>query len=313
MGQEARYDVADVEFDAEGTTLRGWLYRPRSDESAAPVVVMAHGYNCLKELYLDKYAEAVADAGHVVLAYDHRNFGDSDGEPRQELDPWVQVRDYRNAITFAQTLDGVDPHRVGVWGSSYAGGHVLVVAAIDRRVGCVVSQVPTISGWQTTLRRMAPPAMAGQRDLFDSDRLERFRGGEPKMVPMVVDPAEGGAASHSSADAWEFFTGKNAPAEDQWRFEKWRNEITLRSLELYSEYEPGSFIERIAPTPLLMVVGDSDVVCPTDMALAAFNRAGEPKRLELYPGGHFSAYTDQLERAASTAAGWFSQHLRPVG
>jgi cephalosporin-C deacetylase-like acetyl esterase len=313
VGQEGRYDVADVEFDAEGTTLRGWLYRPRSDQSAAPVVVMAHGYNCLKELYLDKYAEAVAEAGHVVLAYDHRNFGDSDGKPRQELDPWVQVCDYRNAITFAQTLDGVDPHRVGVWGSSYAGGHVLVVAAIDRRVGCVVSQVPTISGWQTTLRRTAPPAMAGQRDLFDADRLERFRGGEPKMVPMVVDPAEGGAASHASADAWEFFTGKNAPAEDQWRFEKWRNGITLRSLELYSEYEPGSFIERIAPTPLLMVVGDRDVVCPTDMALAAFNRAGEPKRLELYPGGHFSAYTDQLDRAATAAAGWFSQHLRPAG
>jgi uncharacterized protein len=60
---------------------------------------------------------------HVVVAYDHRNFGDSDGEPRQELDPWVQVRDYRHAISFAQTLDGVDPDRVGVWGSSYAGGH----------------------------------------------------------------------------------------------------------------------------------------------------------------------------------------------
>ena len=311
MIEDGDHEVADVEFDADGATLRGWLYRPRSGASAAPLVVMAHGYNCLKELYLDKYAARVADAGHVVLAYDHRNFGDSDGEPRQELDPWLQVRDYRNAITFAQTLDGVDPDRFGIWGTSYAGGHVLVVAAIDRRVGCVVSQVPTISGWQSTLRRMAPPILAGQRKQFDADRLERFRGGEPKMVPMVVDPAEGGAASHASADAWEFFTGKNAPPEDEWRFEKWRNEITLRSLELYSEYEPGSFIERIAPTPLLMVVGSSDVVCPTDMALAAFNRAGEPKRLELYPGGHFSAYTDQFERAASAAAEWFTRHLRP--
>lgn len=98
-----------------------------------------------------------------MLAYDHRNFGDSDGEPRQELDPWVQVRDYRHAITFAQTLDGVDRDRVGVWGSSYAGGHVLVVAAIDRRVGCVVAQVPTISGWESTLRRVPPQALAGQR------------------------------------------------------------------------------------------------------------------------------------------------------
>jgi fermentation-respiration switch protein FrsA (DUF1100 family) len=112
-------------------------------------------------------------------------------------------------------------------------------------------------------------------------------------------------------DAWEFFTGKHAPQEDRWRFEKWRNEITLRSLEMYSEYEPGAFIERIAPTPLLMVLGDADVVCPTDLALAAYNRASERKRLELYRGGHFSAYTDQFDRAAKAATDWFMQHLRP--
>jgi len=123
---DAAHEATHVEFDADGT-LRGWLYRPRGRAAAAPAVVMAHGYNCIKELYLDRYAAAVADAGHVVLAYDHRNFGDSDGEPRQELDPWMQVRDYRNAVTFVQTLDGVDPERIGIWGTSYAGGHVLVV------------------------------------------------------------------------------------------------------------------------------------------------------------------------------------------
>jgi len=111
--------------------LRGWLYRPRGRAAAAPAVVMAHGYNCIKELYLDRYAAAIADAGHVVLAYDHRNFGDSDGEPRQELHPWMAGPRLRNAITFVQTLDGVDPERIGIWDTSYAGGHVLVVAAID--------------------------------------------------------------------------------------------------------------------------------------------------------------------------------------
>ena len=174
----------------------------------------------------------------------------------------------------------------------------------------MVSQVPTISGWESTLRRVPPQALADQRRAFDADRLERFRGRPAKTVPMVVDPSGGGTASHASADAWRFFTGQDAPPEDQWRFGKWRNEITVRSLELYSEYEPGSFIERIAPTPLLMIVGDEDVVCPTDLALAAFNRAHEPKRLELYHGGHFSAYTDQFERAAGAAAEWFTEHLQ---
>jgi uncharacterized protein len=302
-------DPTDIAFDAEGTTLRGWLYRPASGASPAPAVVMAHGYNCIKELYLDRYAEAFAQAGHVVLAYDHRNFGDSDGEPRQELDPVLQVRDYRHAITFVQTLDGVDANRIGVWGTSLSGGHVLVVAAIDRRVKAVVAQVPTISGWESTLRRIAPALLPGQREKWDADRAARYAGEAPQMVPMVVDPAAGGAASHASGDAWEFFMGKSAPAEDQWRFEKWRNEITLRSLELYSEYEPGSYIERIAPTPLLMVLGDADVVCPTDLGLAAYNRAREPKQLELYPGGHFSAYTDQFDRAAAAATDWFGRHL----
>ena len=111
--------------------LRGWLYRPRGRAAAAPAVIMAHGYNCIKELYLDRYAAAIADAGHVVLAYDHRNFCDSDGEPRQELHPWMAGPRLRNAITFVQTLDGVDPERIGIWDTSYAGGHVLVVAAID--------------------------------------------------------------------------------------------------------------------------------------------------------------------------------------
>src|SRR5438105_13662455 len=109
-----------VEFDADGTTLRGWLYRPRGRAAAAPAVVMAHGYNCNKELYLDRYAAAVADAGHVVLAYDHRNFGDSDGERRQEVDPWMQVREYGNAITVGQPLDDVDPERTGIGDSTYA-------------------------------------------------------------------------------------------------------------------------------------------------------------------------------------------------
>ena len=68
---------------------------------------------------------------------------------------------------------------------------------------------------------------------------------------------------------------------------------------------------RFAPTPLLMIVGDVDVVCPTDLALGAFNRAREPKRLELFPGGRFSAYTDQFERAARAAAEWFTEHLKP--
>lgn len=310
MNNNYNFARQDIEFNAEGATLRGWLYRPVSTNQKLPAIVMAHGYNCIKELYLDKFAEVFAKNGHVVLVFDNRNFGDSDGEVRQELDPWQQIRDYRNAITFMQTQSFVDPNKIGIWGTSYSGGHVLVVAAIDKRVKCVVSQVPTISGWQGMLRRTQPGDWEKLRKQFYEDRISRFLGKAPKLVPMISDPASNGVASHASADVWEFFTGKNAPKADQWRFKKWHNEITLRSIEMYSEYEPGSYIERIAPTPLLMLVAENDVVAVTDEALDAFNRAREIKKLHIFSGGHFSAYIEQFESLSNEAVNWFNQFLK---
>ena len=129
----------DIEFNAEGTTLRGWLFTPDAGHRPFPTIVMAHGFSAVKEMYLDSFAEVFANAGLSALVFDNRNFGASDGEPRQEIDPWAQVRDYRHAITYARTRPEVDRERIGIWGSSYSGGHVLVVGAIDRRVKCVVS------------------------------------------------------------------------------------------------------------------------------------------------------------------------------
>src|SRR5208283_4782678 len=98
----------------------------------------------------------------------------SGGEPRQHIDPWRQVSDCRDAITFVGSLPGVDKSRIGIWGSSYSGGHVLVVAAIDRRVKCVVSQVPLISGLGNTRRLIRADMIAAVRAGFDTDREEAF-------------------------------------------------------------------------------------------------------------------------------------------
>ena len=134
--------------------MRGWFYLPDDADSHVPTIVMAHGFSAVKEQYLDDFAQAFASSGLGALVFDNRNFGASDGEPRQEIDPIQQIRDYRHAITFARTLSEVDRDRIAVWGTSFSGGHVLVVGAIDRRVRCVVSQVPTISGSSAALRRM---------------------------------------------------------------------------------------------------------------------------------------------------------------
>ena len=134
----------DIEFKAEdGITLRGWHYLPDGGSAKYPTIVMAHGFSAVKEMYLDRFAEAFVDAGLASVVFDNRNFGASDGEPRQEIDPWAQMRDYRDRHHLRRpTLPDVDADRIGIWGSSYSGAHVLVVGAIDRRVKCVVSQVP---------------------------------------------------------------------------------------------------------------------------------------------------------------------------
>src|SRR5215813_12503586 len=111
----------DIEFRAEdGVTLRGWHYTPDNRSGRSPTIIMAHGFSAVKEMYLDKFAEAFAAAGLSALVFDNRNFGASGGEPRQEIDPWRQVRDYRDAITFAEALEETDANRIGIWGSSYS-------------------------------------------------------------------------------------------------------------------------------------------------------------------------------------------------
>ena len=294
----------DIAFNAEGTTLRGWLYTPDSGTGPFPTIVMAHGFSAVKEMYLDSYAEAFASAGLAALVFDNRNFGASDGEPRQEIDPWTQVRDYRHAITYARTRSEVDRDRIGVWGSSYSGGHALILGAIDRRIKCVVSQLPLCSGYRNILRLVRADFIAQVRAQCDQDREARFNGQPPAMVPVVsADPAEQSALPPVEAYQWFTETARlRAPA--------WRNEVTLRTVEMLMEYEPGSYIERISPTPLLMMIARQDHLTVADEAFAAFNQAREPKKLVILPGGHFDAYVGPGFKMASRAAcDWFVEHL----
>lgn len=292
----------DIEFDAEGTILRGWLFTPDTGAEPWPAIIMAHGFSGVKEQYLDKYAQVFADAGLAALVFDNRNFGASDGEPRQEIDPVQQVRDYRHAITYAGTLAQVDERRIGVWGTSFSGGHALMVSAIDQRVKCVVSQVPTINGPIAAQRRMRADLVPGLLAAFDTDRAARFAGEPPQKIPVVSDdPAI--ACALPGTEAWDFFTDSFgiAPA--------YRNEITLRSGEMAREYAPGFWVDKISPTPLLMIVADHDFITPTDLALDAYNAARHPKKLILLNGGHFVPYVEQFEKTSSAAAEWFTAHL----
>ncbi len=299
----------DIEFQADGTTLRGWLYEPDGGGRPHPLVVMAHGFSATKEMYLDDFAEAFAAGGLAVLVYDNRNLGESDGVPRGDIDPLRQVEDYRCAITFGSRLDRVDPDRIGVWGSSYSGAHVLVVAAIDRRVKCVVSQVPLVSGNENGRRLVRADHIAGLRAAFDADRVARYDGAPPAMIPVtwVDDPGE--ACALPTADTHDFFLG---PIRD--RAKTWQNEVTLRSVESFLAYEPGVYLPLISPTPLLMAVAAGDHLTPVDLALGGYEQAREPKKLVVLPGGHFEAYTgENFTTSSAVQLDWFRTHLGVTG
>src|SRR6266567_2249442 len=111
----------EMTFQSKGLTCRGWFYMPDGlgQGQKAPTIVMAHGLSAVKEMYLQHFAERFAAHGLACLVFDYRYLG-------------------------ASELPEVDAERIGIWGSSYSGGHVLCVGALDRRVRCVVSQVPLI-------------------------------------------------------------------------------------------------------------------------------------------------------------------------
>jgi uncharacterized protein len=297
----------DIEFPAtDGTILRGWHYLPDGRPSKHPTIVMAHGFSAVKEMHLDEYAESFARAGFASVVYDNRNFGASDGLPRQEIDPWLQIRDYSDAVTFAQCLSETDAERIGVWGSSYSGGHVLVVAAIDRRVKCVVSQVPAISGSQGFRRLVRADFIAGLNAHFAEDRRNRAAGKPPAMVP-VIDENPAAVSALPTADSYQWFSEAHKS-----RAPSWRNEVTLRTLEYGFGYEPGTYIGNISPTPLLLIVAVKDHLAVSDLALQAYEQAHEPKKLVLLPGGHFDAYVKEFDQSCQLACEWFATHLMPA-
>jgi fermentation-respiration switch protein FrsA (DUF1100 family) len=263
---------------------------------------MAHGFSATKEMYLDKYAERFCDNGFAVLVFDYRFMGESDGSPRGQLFPELQIEDYRNAISFVSQLPEVNKDRIGIWGSSYSGGHVLHIAAFDKRVKAVVSQVPLVDGYKNAQRLMRADVLQGFIQSLIEYRQARYNKGEVSYLPVVAKQGEPCALPTPDSYEWFIETGNTiAPT--------WQNQVTLESMEKFVEYEPARAIELISPTPLRMVVATEDTLTPTDLAISAFEEALEPKSLILVKGGHFDAYTNGFEDASQAAVDWFKEYL----
>ncbi len=294
---------SDIEFESAGTRCRGWLYRPdRTGEAAVPCVVMAHGFGATKEGKLADFAERFVDAGMAVVVFDYRHFGGSDGEPRELLDIKLQHQDWQAAVAFARGLEGVDPERIALWGSSFSGGHVIWVAARDSRIAAVVAQIPHTSGPAGVL------ATGPKRILYFTyaalrDQVGRLFGREPFYLPVIGPP---GAMAALTTDK----------AEDLYRDmypEGWQisNRAAARVGLWIGNYSPLRDAAKVS-CPLLVVLGEEDTITPPAPARKVVERAPKAELLT-YRGGHFDAYFGEtFEQIVAAETAFFGQILVPA-
>lgn len=248
------YLVSRVEysFEVDGVFCAGTLFRP-SNAANRPVIVMAHGFGSIRAFRLYAYAERFARAGYASFVFDYRSFGDSEGEPRQRVDPIRHLNDYRAAVAFVRTLSGVDRDRVCLWGTSFSGGHVLQLAAENLPGVCaVISQIPHVSGPASV--GAVPRPLLLKSALFGIIDLVGGMFGKPCWSPIVGK--EGEYAALSANGAWDGWWAMKP--EGPYR---WENKVQSRIFLQLPFYSPGRFAEKVS-LPTMVVAAKQDQITP---------------------------------------------------
>jgi pimeloyl-ACP methyl ester carboxylesterase len=285
----------DVWFESGGERCAAWLYRCETGSAPAPAIVMAHGLSGTRRDRLGAFAERFAEAGIAALVFDHRGFGESDGEP-DLFAPRRQLEDWAAAIACARATAGVDPARVATFGSSMGGGNALAAAAADRSVAAAVSQVPFL-----TMAQARSSPLRVQAKMVGA----AIRGSH---LPAVGQPGEAAFINAPESEAgWRRVV---AIGEDS----RWRDRASARwLLGSWLSFNHARNARRLH-CPWLVCVGEADRVAAPGIAIRAARRApfGE---LRTYPGvDHFDVY-DGPGHAAVVAdeIEFLRRHLRPAG
>ena len=288
-----------INFYSEGFRLVGDVFYPEGLKPGAQRagIVLCHGYTGVKDLYLPDNARVLNEAGYVVLTFDYKGWGDSEG-PRSRLAPYSRVADVQAALTFLGSLPEVDAARLGIYGTSYGGATVVWTAAIDPRVKCVVSVVGIGDGtrWMRSVRR--PDEFHDLVARADADRLRQAVEGKSEFVKReeILLPDRQSAELAAAAR-------RNNPAAV--------STIPLEYVHETLQFNPEWVVDKIAPRPVLFITTDDDRLVPPEESVALHARAGEPKKLVVLKGyGHYQVYAEPaFSEVMRATTAWFQQHL----
>ncbi len=290
-----------ITFYSEGFKLQGDLYLPdgiaRGDTRAG--IVLCHGYTGVKDLYLPDNARVLTEAGYVVLTFDYKGWGQSEGSASR-LAPYSRVADVQAALTFLGLQPEVDEDRLGIYGTSYGGATVVWTGAVDQRVKCIVSVVGVGDGrrWMRSVRR--PDEWHDLLQRSKADREKRVVDGKSAFV----ERSEILLADRQSAEL-AAAARRNNPAAI--------NTLPMDYVDETLEFNAEWVVDKIAPRPILFITTDDDRLVPPEESQALYARAGEPKRLVTLKGfGHYEVYVEPaFSQVMSETLAWFRKYLPP--
>lgn len=293
-----------VRFDSDGLGLAGVLRVP-DGAGPRPAVVFTGPLSGVKEQVVGSYAARLAAAGYVTLAFDHRNFGASEGEPRQHEDAAGKLRDLRHAVNYLTGLPEVDPTRIGCCGVCLGGGYALRFAAFDPRVRALVT---VAGGYNDPAAMRQGSGVDGYRAQLAAFLEIAQRQAATGQVEYwaAVDTGDGRPVVMQGQEPADYYGTERSASPG------WTNRLTAGSVLDLLTVDLAGGADFISPTPWLVVHGESDAYCTPEQAQAAFDRAGEPKRLVWLPARlHCDLYDtpELVDAAAAEAVAWFDQHL----
>ena len=293
-----KFTIEPSEFISQNTVCDGDFYLPEGVENP-PVVVMAHGFAAERTFRLTAFAEVFAQRGLAAYCFDYRGFGKSKGKIRNYVSPKRHLQDWRAALAHVRKSGLVNPHKIALWGSSFSGGHVIKIAAEDRAVRGIVSQVPFTDSLTVPeagdLNFMGRVLKHALRDYWNMIRLK-----EPHYIPAVAKPGSvGGLVQPGAIDDYKALVPEDST---------WENKVPARSLVETMFYRPGFAAAKLA-CPALFILAEDDNITLASAAKRAAKSALYGKIMNI-PGGHFDVYTGELfEKVSSEEADFLEECL----